>query len=461
MAGVPVGSALTAVAAVAAAAAAVWAPLATPLLLLARPLATALLALSDAAAAPRWGVLGVASPGLAGAAGFGIAAVAATRLRGAPRTAAALVAAACLLAPGPLRAAAARARGGLEVLFVSVGQGDAALLRLPDGAAVLVDGGGAPDGGPDPGARDLVPLLRDLGVRRLAAVFVSHPHPDHVLGLAAVADAFPIERVFSNGEGGDGAAREVVAALAPVPLAPGGRWERAGVVFEAAGGDRSTLAPNDASLVLRVRHGRTAFLFPGDVERAGEAAAVARGGLRADVVKVPHHGSRTSSTAAFAAAVSPRFAVVSLGGGNRHGFPHEEALARWRGVGAAIVRTDEGAARFLSDGRAVRRVPASTSLDPLAILAERAHVAEVRMDIDLMDLAERIRRHIPPNEPPVGYLRGRSYFRDVVARELGCSDLEAEELVDTLEMHGYLRFTGDPSVRSRADSRWEVDPHVP
>jgi hypothetical protein len=283
-----------------------------------------------------------------------------------------------------------------------------------------------------------------------------------VLGLAAVAAAFPIERTFSNGEGGDGAAREVVGALAPVPLAPGGRWERAGVVFEALGGDRTALPPNDASLVLRVRHGSTAFLFPGDVEEAGEAAAVARGGLSADVVKVPHHGSRTSSTAPFAAAVSARFAVVSVGAGNRHGFPHEEALARWRGVGASIVRTDEGAVRFLSDGRTVRRVAASALLDPLAILAERAHVAEVRMeDIDLMDLAERIRRHIPPNEPPVGYLRGRSYFRDVVARELGCSDLEAEELVDTLEMHGYLRFTGDPSVRSRADSRWEVDPHVP
>ncbi|HEY6098720.1 MAG TPA: hypothetical protein VIW03_04785 [Anaeromyxobacter sp.] len=82
-------------------------------------------------------------------------------------------------------------------------------------------------------------------------------------------------------------------------------------------------------------------------------------------------------------------------------------------------------------------------------------------DIDLLEVAERIRRHIPMGEPPVGYLRGRSYFRDVVVHEFDCSELEAEELVDTLEMNGYLRFTGDPSVRSRAESRWEVDPHVP
>ncbi len=77
-------------------------------------------------------------------------------------------------------------------------------------------------------------------------------------------------------------------------------------------------------------------------------------------------------------------------------------------------------------------------------------------DLDLDDVADRVRRHIPPNEPPVGYLRGRSYFRDVLVSELGISQLEAEELVDTLEMNGYLRFQGDPSARSQAESRWTV-----
>ncbi len=460
VAGVLVGSALTVVATLAALAAAT--PLATPLLLAARPLATALLVLSDLAAAPRWGVLGLASPGLLGAAGFAGAALLATRLRGGRRILAAAAAAGCLLLPGPLRAAAARARGGLEVVFVSVGQGDCALLRLPDGSAVLVDGGGAPDGGADPGARDVVPLLRDLGVRRLAAVFVSHPHPDHVLGLSAAADAFPMERIFSNGDAGDGPARELLGRLRPEPLSPGDRWERAGVSFEVLGGPRETFVTNDASLVLRVAYGETSFLFPGDLEGAGEAAAVAQGGLRADVVKIPHHGSRTSSTQAFATAVRPRFAVASLGAGNRYGFPHEEALASWRAVGAQVLRTDEGAIRFLSDGRRLRRVSAASALDPLAILAERSHPDCVRIeDIDLRDVAERIREHIPVGEPPVGYLRGRSYFRDVLVHELDCSELEAEELVDTLELNGYLRFTGDPSVRSRAESRWEVDPHVP
>ena len=76
--------------------------------------------------------------------------------------------------------------------------------------------------------------------------------------------------------------------------------------------------------------------------------------------------------------------------------------------------------------------------------------------IDLADVARIIQRHIPPGEPPVGYLRGRSYFRDVLTHELGCSEMEAEELVDTLEMNGFLHFEGNPSERSVADSRWEI-----
>ncbi|HEX7624535.1 MAG TPA: hypothetical protein VF400_13245 [Anaeromyxobacteraceae bacterium] len=77
-------------------------------------------------------------------------------------------------------------------------------------------------------------------------------------------------------------------------------------------------------------------------------------------------------------------------------------------------------------------------------------------DIDLAELARMIRQHIPPGEPPVGYLRGRSYFRDVLVQGLQCSDMEAEQLVDTLEMNGYLEFTGNPAEPSVADSRWDI-----
>jgi competence protein ComEC len=371
VAGLPVGSALTVVAAMAAAAGAISPALATPFLWAAHPLASILLALSDAAAAPSWGTLGVGSPGPPAAAAALALAILAGRTAGPRRAALAAAAAACVLLPAEARRLSARIRGGLEVTFLSVGQGDAALLRLPDGSAALVDGGGSADGSYDPGARDVLPLLRDLGVGRLAAVFVSHPHPDHALGLGAVAFSIPADHLFTNGEPGGEAVRAALAPWPrPIPLWPGDAWERAGVRFEVSGGARSGLGTNDASLVLRVTYGATAFLFPGDLETRGEGAAVARGGLRADVVKVPHHGSRSSSSAAFVAAVAPRFAVVSLGRGNPYGFPHAEVVARWRAAGAVVLRTDGGAIRFLTDGRSLWRVPAAAALDPIATLRE-------------------------------------------------------------------------------------------
>lgn len=372
LAGIPIGTALTGVTALAAVVAAASPLAAQPLVWLSWPLARALLAVSDLAAAPRFAVIGVASPGPALALLACGLVLLAPALTGWRRGAALLGFVACLALPGPVRAAAAGS-GRLEWIVLSVGQGDASLLRLPDGSAVLIDGGGTFPGGPDPGERDVAPLLLDLGIRRLAVVVISHPHPDHILGLASVAAAVPVERVVT-GEGSFGP--EALAAIATLPpltrLRPGESWERAGVRFESVGGPVGDMIENDASLVLRVTYGATAFLFTGDVEVAGEAAALAGGRpLAADVVKVPHHGSRTSSTAPFVEAVHPRWAAISLGAGNRFGFPHEEAVASWRGIGAVILRTDEGAIRFVSDGATVRRLPAERAVEPLALWRER------------------------------------------------------------------------------------------
>ncbi len=377
LAGVPIGSALTVVATLAALASALAPPLAAPLLLLCRPLAWLLLFVNDAFAAPSWASVGVGSPGLAGVLLCHAALLAAWRWRGAARALAAAVALVALLAPPPVRHLLAMRRGGLEVTFLSVGQGDATAFLLPDGSAVLVDGGGEAQGHYDPGARDIVPWLRDAGVTHVAAIFLSHPHPDHLLGLPAVAAAFPVEHFFTSGRMGDEAAAAAFARLPqPVPLSPGERFERAGVRFEALSPPRGSepWSENDASLVLRVSHGQVAFLMTGDVESEGEAALT--GGpfapqLRADVVKVPHHGSASSSGEAFVAAVRPAYAVATVGRDNRFGFPAHEVTARWQTAGARVLRTDEGAVRFLSDGRAVRRAPASAPLDALALARER------------------------------------------------------------------------------------------
>ena len=374
--GVPVGSALTLSSAGAAVAAALWPPLALPFLWASWPLAWLLLRASDLFAAPGAAAVGLASPGPLGVAAswLGLAGAFALRGRG-RRVACALLAVAGMAAAGPLRALAAARRGLLEVVFLSVGQGDATFLRLPDGAALLVDGGGDPRGRRDPGRRDVLPFLRDAGVRRLWLAAYSHPHADHLLGLASAVAELPAERVLGNGRSGG---EEMAAALSRLPPAAP---LRRGEALERAGVRLASLAPppgseawseNDASLVLRVEHGKVAILLAGDVEQEGEEALLASGArLEADVVKVPHHGSRTSSGQRLVAATRPRFAVISVGRRNPFGFPAEEVEARWRAAGAQVLRTDEGAVRFLSDGERIWRAPAEGAIDAWAMWGER------------------------------------------------------------------------------------------
>jgi competence protein ComEC len=298
----------------------------------------------------------------------------ALRVRGTRRAACAAVALAALTLPGPARRAAATHRAALEVVFLGVGQGDATLLRLPDGSGVLVDGGGDPQGRADPGARDIVPFLRDAGISTLAAAFLSHAHPDHLGGLPSVHAAIPFERLFASGRPAPPEARAALARLPPAePFPRGATWERAGVRIEALGPPPGSGAwsENDASLVLRVTYGATRLLLLGDVEAEGESALVAAGGLAADVVKVAHHGSATSSTPPLVDAVRPRYAVACVGHENRYRFPAAATVERWREAGADVFRTDAGTVRFVSDGRTVRATPAASALDAVALWRER------------------------------------------------------------------------------------------
>lgn len=246
-----------------------------------------------------------------------------------------------MLLPALFWAAPRPPSGQAWIDVLDVGQGQAVVVRTQQ-HALLADAGPRYSATSDAGERVVLPFLRAQGVDRLDLLLATHDDSDHVGGLASVRRGINVDQLRSS------------AALPDAqPCVAGQRWTWDGVDFSvlhpaagAAGSD------NDRSCVLRIDAGSHGMLLVGDLEAAGEAALLARGGevLAADVLLVGHHGSRTSTSAAFLAAVDPAQALISVGYRNRFGHPHGEVLDRLQARGSTIWRTDRDGALQLRLG---------------------------------------------------------------------------------------------------------------
>ncbi len=249
----------------------------------------------------------------------------------------------------------------LRVTFLDVGQGDAAVVELPAGRVIVVDAGGFPGGDFDTGAAVVGPFLWTRKILRVDALAMTHAHPDHSGGLPYVLEHFRPREFWWTGVPGEGVEwdrlRAALAAsdtrvrvlAAGAPLAD---FARAAVEVLHPPADGGYASLNDSSLTLRVRAGATAVLLTGDIEiRAEQRLLLAPARLPAAVLKVPHHGSRTSSTPAFVDAVAPRVAIMSVGADKRYHLPSREVEARYQARGTCLLRTDRcGAITIDIDG---------------------------------------------------------------------------------------------------------------
>ena len=258
-----------------------------------------------------------------------------------------------LLLPLLLPPRALPAAGRFDLLAVDVGQGSAVLLRT-QGHLLVFDTGPQYSRDSDAGRRVLLPLLRSLGETRIDRLVLSHRDLDHVGGAAALLGALPVGETTSSLEAGHPL---LAQARLATRCAAGQSWRWDGVDFEVlhppADDYERPRKPNAMSCVLRVSGGGRSVLLTGDIEREQELALVGRvgDGLRSDVLVVPHHGSKTSSSAALLDAVRPRIAVVQSGYRNRFGHPAPEVMQRYAERGISVVQTPEcGAWRAVGDG---------------------------------------------------------------------------------------------------------------
>jgi competence protein ComEC len=242
----------------------------------------------------------------------------------------------------------AESREGLTVYFFDVGQGDSIFIETENGNQIVIDGG--------PGDAALARLgeVMPFYDRTIDLLVLTHPDADHLNGLVEILGRYTVNNVLVTGVLHNTAAyaewnRRILQYNIPVHIASVGMVFDAGreayfevlSPFTLVSGTESS-AMNETSIVLRMEYGENSFLFPGDIEAKTERllAVLSASALDADIIKAPHHGSKTSSSDEFLEAVTPVAAIISVGKNNRYGHPHAEVLSRYERMGIPVYRTD-------------------------------------------------------------------------------------------------------------------------